>query len=188
MSGIGGGGSSPHTWGILIQGSRSSNQFRFIPTYVGHTAGEDQEATADAVHPHIRGAYYMVFVLPRIPGGSSPHTWGIRISIIHSRLLSRFIPTYVGHTLLRSSQAPGYSVHPHIRGAYLDTETIGLDGAGSSPHTWGIRRGPARLRLPDRFIPTYVGHTGGVDEGHAVGRFIPTYVGHTGPFCLASTF
>ena len=70
-------GSSPHTWGILSSPSNPFITFRFIPTYVGHTAylcplwgscrfiptyvGHTNSATrptwGSSVHPHIRGAY-----------------------------------------------------------------------------------------------------------------------------------
>ena len=73
--------------------------------------------------------------------------------------------------------------------------------SGSSPHAWGIRRS-VRLRrscspvhphtrgaydrlkktglVHFRFIPTRVGHTGGLNRVHLISvRFIPTRVGHT---------
>ena len=73
-----GSGSSPHTWGILLNGGISHTVFRFIPTYVGHTACSWANRTASA--------------------GSSPHTWGILDHAILSGQRFRFIPTYVGHT------------------------------------------------------------------------------------------
>ena len=112
----------------------------------------------------------------------------------------RFIPTYVGHTLVVVMPVVSASVHPHIRGAY--------SLAFCSP-----------IQV-HRFIPTYVGHTAsssgtentisvhphirgaydsecvnlvrvggssphtwGIRSGQGQGlislRFIPTYVGHT---------
>ena len=52
-----------------------------------------------------------------------------------------------------------YAVHPHIRGAYAALPRQQLIFPGSSPHTWGIPLLGLRMLLPDRFIPTHVGHT-----------------------------
>ena len=93
-----GDGSSPHTWGI--QGARPARRrfLRFIPTYVGYTFVAAPVFTAAAVHPHIRGAYQFPRPVPVPHIGSSPHTWGIRCSTAPTIDISRFIPTYVGHT------------------------------------------------------------------------------------------
>ena len=50
-------GSSPHTWGIPFHGFVDTRPFRFIPTYVGHTASAAWVHGDASVHPHIRGAY-----------------------------------------------------------------------------------------------------------------------------------
>ena len=86
----------------------------------------------------------------------------------------------MGHTISPVRCARRWTVHPHIRGAYIDRV-----GGGNSPR---------------RFIPTYVGHTRTIFplamvasvHPHIRGaygcirladkenlRFIPTYVGHT---------
>ena len=153
-------GSSPHTWGI----PRQPRQRRPLKT----------------VHPHIRGAYKSWLARNANNYGSSPHTWGIqRPRPLHQKF-PRFIPTYVGHTLIRSikrssstvhphirgaygpdspRRASVRAVHPHIRGAYRFGRSFNAKPFGSSPHTWGIPvRGPGRL-VSLRFIPTYVGHT-----------------------------
>ena len=52
-----------------------------------------------------------------------------------------------------------YAVHPHLRGAYAALPRQQLIFPGSSPHTWGIPLLGLRMLLPDRFIPTHVGHT-----------------------------
>ena len=114
--------------------------------------------------------------------------------------MSRFIPTYVGHTAFGPQNAPAGSVHPHTRGAYTGSSRNVNSKIGSSPHTWGIRSPYPAAVPPGRFIPTYVGHAynrtrlyifnpvhphirgayvcapihTGSDQ-----RFIPTYVGHT---------
>ena len=98
---LGGGGSSPHTWGIPQSRRLQPAPARFIPTYVGHTPHPVEIPSSAAVHPHIRGAYKKPCCVGAQQGGSSPHTWGILIlpAVQHQR--PRFIPTYVGHTLDR---------------------------------------------------------------------------------------
>ena len=132
----------------------------------------------------------------------------------------RFIPTYVGHTSSPGPYQFHISVHPHLRGAYaaLPRQQLIFPGSsphtwgirlwqagcighgGSSPHTWGIHGACSDFSCIDRFIPTYVGHTGsahvfcpplpvhphirGVYDHLDLGivgpaRFIPTYVGYT---------
>ena len=51
-------------------------------------------------------------------------------------------------------------VHPHIRGAYISRRSQNSCDTGSSPHTWGIQVWPMPQNQLNRFIPTYVGHTG----------------------------
>ena len=134
-------GSSPHTWGIHRIEPECQLQDRFIPTYVGHTKPAPPSSLPTAVHPHIRGAYWIhsFFVPPSV--GSSPPTWGIRSVSARSSARSgsspptwgilselgpehwkiRFIPTYVGHT--------------------SEIRRTGLQEFGSSPPTWGIPSG-----------------------------------------------
>ena len=178
-------GSSPHTWGIPASALFCSTGFRFIPTYVGHTGQHPRLFPEPPVHPHIRGAYGQGHapcvsenaVHPHIRGayppavgwslhlhGSSPHTWGIRCRENHRICSTRFIPTYVGHTVSRILPGGMISVHPHIRGAYWVSKMQETLEDGSSPHTWGILGRGACDRGGDRFIPTYVGHTRGDSE------------------------
>ena len=51
------------------------------------------------------------------------------------------------------------AVHPHIRGAYIWPANSSAAFFGSSPHTWGIPASETGTHSPQRFIPTYVGHT-----------------------------
>ena len=110
----------------------------------------------------------------------------------------------MGHTRTILPDAIVASVHPHIRGAYFMPFRMLLHQPGSSPHTWGIPHNLHPRFIPQRFIPTYVGHTGlpqrpesgrsvhphirGAYSGGATTptrlRFIPTYVGHTPNFFL----
>ena len=51
------------------------------------------------------------------------------------------------------------SDHPRIRGEHPIKPPIGGDGMGSSPHTRGARRRPARPSNPAGIIPAYAGST-----------------------------
>ena len=132
-------GSSPHTWGILLTHKYMTARCRFIPTYVGHT-----ESNQLVLH---------------LINGSSPHTWGILPLSDGKTARTRFIPTYVGHTQCLFLARGKFAVHPHIRGAYRFFVWENVPGAGSSPHTWGIRNDGISVPGKFRFIPTYVGHT-----------------------------
>ena len=74
-------GSSPHTWGIPLDLTRQQFSGRFIPTYVGHTAADENFCKDGTVHPHIRGAYFLIRSGCQDNTGSSPHTWGIPLSV-----------------------------------------------------------------------------------------------------------
>ena len=112
-------GSSPHTWGILLQFTPTQSSPRFIPTYVGHTKNCFTMQQTPPVHPHIRGAYLSL--------------------CFQAAHIVRFIPTYVGHTSWRCSTGYPRAVHPHIRGAYSPHHGGQVTHHGSSPHTWGIQ-------------------------------------------------
>ena len=93
-------GSSPHTWGILQSIERQRFALWFIPTYVGHTRPSRRPRRGAPVHPHLRGAYLLDTRQSFRAAGSSPHTWGIQAGAAINARSRRFIPTYVGHTLL----------------------------------------------------------------------------------------
>ena len=159
------------------------HEWRFIPTYVGHTTSGNQPMKLAPVHPHIRGAYPPQSNTKYINNGSSPHTWGIRFPfwllfsgqrfiptyVGHTPVFTaaafagRFIPTYVGHTGRTTENRRQIPVHPHIRGAYCPEVGDILETIGSSPHTWGILKHTCTVVYPARFIPTYVGHTNRMD-------------------------
>ena len=152
-------GSSPHTWGILIEVCKTVCLERFIPTYVGHTRPWYHIRNQHSVHPHIRGAYSSRRDTTSPLIGSSPHTWGIPVASDPLLEAVRFIPTYVGHTCRCCPGPATRSVHPHIRGAYCLAPRKRVRSLGSSPHTWGILFRRVQQRQHLRFIPTYVGHT-----------------------------
>ena len=132
-------GSSPHPWGIRQQVWFSCRQ--------------------DAVHPHIRGEYlqFESFYTPQY--GSSPHPWGIRHCVPCRPCRVRFIPTSVGNTLFSRLLIWMVTVHPHIRGEYIQLDAHPLFARGSSPHPWGIRPRCGCPSARQRFIPTSVGNT-----------------------------
>ena len=173
---------------------------RFIPTYMGYTGCSTCKKALFAVHPHIRWVYFRSCAGFYSRRGSSTHTWGIPVPPARTSSTYRFIPTYVGHTAFGPQNAPAGSVHPHTRGAYTGSSRNVNSKIGSSPHTWGIHGACSDFSCIDRFIPTYVGHTGsahvfcpplpvhphirGVYDHLDLGivgpaRFIPTYVGYT---------
>ena len=131
-------GSSPRTWGRLVKPVYGFAEDRFIPTHVGQTWVEPFLKEAVSVHPHARGADYTLrfdklllyrFIpthvgqtgLPRKAAngqfGSSPRTWGRRLS--------------------RRSFTSWWPVHPHARGADGRVPCAGGLPCGSSPRTWG---------------------------------------------------
>ncbi len=132
---------------------------RFIPTYVGNTSGSGVKKGIKTVHPHIRGEYVSCAGSRGFNGGSSPHTWGIRVHDAPTRDSCRFIPTYVGNTCGATTESTSPPVHPHIRGEYLLNICHTRQPDGSSPHTWGIRGSHSDPDAPAGFIPTYVGNT-----------------------------
>ena len=130
----------PHIRGAYLHAAHPGRPYwRFIPTYVGHTAPTTATPPPPPVHPHIRGAYCTSTPLSVIFSGSSPHTWGILAGGVAHHSFSRFIPTHVGHTRI-------YNV-------------VAAVAPGSSPHTWGIPVIAHHSSAQARFIPTYVGHT-----------------------------
>ena len=129
---------------------------------MGHTFPQIIQIRGTTVHPHIRGAYFAIASFCSLVIGSSPHTWGILALDVIQQGQGRFIPTYVGHTSLCTPATSAGSVHPHIRGAYHVDLWLQKDSFGSSPHTWGIPIGEGFSQGIQRFIPTYVGHTHGM--------------------------
>ena len=91
-------GSSPHTWGTQQMRRCGIPEFRIIPTYVGNTASLRAGCSDSPDHPHIRGEHAATLQCQDAYTGSSPHTWGTRVSRNHALKYWRIIPTYVGNT------------------------------------------------------------------------------------------
>jgi len=109
-------GSSPRTWGTLLDIPRVRQCLRFIPTYMGNAALIKRELGREAVHPHVHGERRTVKREPSRANGSSPRTWGTRHRLMDNRLRLRFIPTYMGNALDVLGDYPVLQVHPHVHG------------------------------------------------------------------------
>ena len=131
----------------------SSPSFLYLPTSVGHTPLPSRPSTPSVVHPHARGAYQLKWRFWTPYNGSSPPTWGIRCSTAPTIDISRFIPTYVGHTGVEVGLPWLGPVHPHIRGAYVAWKRNQEISYGSSPHTWGILNFNANHQRPPTVHP-----------------------------------
>ena len=114
-------GSSPHTWGTLVPPANQSRERQ--------------------VHPHTRGEHQRPYPLISEACGSSPHTWGTPLAILPHFVCVRFIPTHVGNTPTSTPMKTLPTVHPHTRGEHRVSLWNGQCNCGSSPHTWGTRRG-----------------------------------------------
>ena len=88
-----------------------------------------------------------------------PHAWGILPYLTSRYVRGRFIPTCVGNTVRFMPQAPGKSVHPHVRGEYRALPLTMAVSSGSSPRAWGILFLRPLGQGGRRFIPTCVGTT-----------------------------
>ena len=134
-------GSSPRAWGLLNISLFHPPNNRFIPTCVGLTQQHLRIRHPSAVHPHVRGAYFDEHKAGRPVDGSSPRAWGLPIQADERVHDHRFIPTCVGLTRSGPYRPSRWSVHPHVRGAYVSVPDPLSPGNGSSPRAWGLRPG-----------------------------------------------
>jgi len=195
---------------------------RAIPTCVGTTGSKKALRRSYSGHPHMRGDYDSPPGWGGPDPGPSPHAWGLPPAFAFwcrgwwaiptcvgttadgEEILGqdRAIPTCVGTTLPEEELIRRITGHPHMRGDYLILRAQDPDGAGPSPHAWGLPPGLLESASASRAIPTCVGttvdgngdpaehhgpspHAWGLLEGgnrRVVGkRAIPTCVGTTGP-------
>ena len=134
-------------WSSLVAGAGSSHTFRYLG-----------RGSHDPVHSHGCGTYDHT---PQRSGGSygsSPHPWDLQTRTEGRYVTERFIPTYVGSSLVFVSSEPTELIHPHACGTYTLGSLWQGVGSGSSPRLWDIRRARRRCLLGCRFIPTSVGH------------------------------
>ena len=111
-------GSSPRMWGIHINHLTWGEAFRFIPTHVGNTNGQQVMGGQRTVHPHACGEYYMDKSGGNQSRGSSPRMWGIQRARKIGHGAARFIPTHVGNTRTPAHNILLLTVHPHACGEY----------------------------------------------------------------------
>ena len=71
-------GSSPHTRGARVSGSRRARGAGIIPAYAGSTARKGAARGWYGDHPRIRGEHVLFLGCDRVEAGSSPHTRGAR--------------------------------------------------------------------------------------------------------------
>ena len=116
-------------------------------------------SAAPSVHPHMRGEYGPRHSFHDYCFGSPPHAWGIRHRAGWHWGAYRFTPTCVGNTTPCRASSKEQTVHPHMRGEYVEPDGC-FDGVtGSPPHAWGIQGETCRNLIKTRFTPTCVGNT-----------------------------
>jgi len=118
------------------------------------------------VHPHVHGERLARGHALTSSGGSSPRTWGTRVTTISCSSRVRFIPTYMGNAGIMSDPNRPSTVHPHVHGERTTPGTYTWEVPGSSPRTWGTRCVGIVGVYRHRFIPTYMGNAaeGGRDQ------------------------
>ena len=177
-------GSPPRGWG-----KRHSRLTALAPGPVHpHAGGENESAPLSlsslAVHPHAGGENHAFLRHHLALIGSPPRGWG---KLAASRLVlafARFTPTRVGKTrrIGGSWRAAWFTptrvgktisdrvtdqrttVHPHAGGENKTAPTIFKSNFGSPPRGWGKLDFIKAQRDRNRFTPTRVGKTPGLDR------------------------
>ena len=86
----------------------------------------------------MRGEYEGEVIRGWSLGGSPPHAWGILVDGLRQPRRQRFTPTCVGNTAEGAEIIRRRSVHPHMRGEYINGIVGQVTRYGSPPHAWGI--------------------------------------------------
>ena len=154
-------GSSPRSWGTRQVQVVDRPIHRFIPTLVGNTSPSGARDSIAPVHPHARGEHAVPRTTCRMYHGSSPRSWGTRLTPPAMEDAHRFIPTLVGNTSIRCMPSCSAPVHPHARREHSRMAAMSGSSFGSSPRSWGTLSGNVGCDPRRRFIPTLVGKTGG---------------------------
>ena len=134
-------GSSPHTRGARLIVPAAYTGLRIIPAYAGSTFAVLAMPAVGRDHPRIRGEHVRGLLSRHAHGGSSPHTRGALLRLLHSRARRGIIPAYAGSTRRGS---------PRLAVA-----------AGSSPHTRGAPAEGDLAQAGGGIIPAYAGSTPG---------------------------
>jgi len=130
-------GSSPRMWGTPTMRLLNLSCRWFIPTHVGNSHTNKYRPSARLVHPHACGELLSSRCLFRRRNGSSPRMWGTQYQDGISFAHSRFIPTHVGNSWVRSGGSCQRVVHPHACGELFQFAGFDWKLDGSSPRMWG---------------------------------------------------
>ena len=152
-------GPSPRAWGSRHRRGHHHLLPRSIPTCVGLTSTASTKTRRPAVHPHVRGAHWVIGGRPGGRAGPSPRAWGSPALPLHRVHPGRSIPTCVGLTADLDNQPVPASVHPHVRGAHHTAAKSAYEEYGPSPRAWGSLSGYRWFKYGVRSIPTCVGLT-----------------------------
>ena len=152
-------GSSPHTRGAHLKPDYVDLVRGIIPAYAGSTPTHWWPPPERSDHPRIRGEHNTAASNALSFSGSSPHTRGALLRLLHSRARRGIIPAYAGSTPRPGAGQSPAADHPRIRGEHEGLADELLAFAGSSPHTRGARREPTRRKSQTRIIPAYAGST-----------------------------
>ena len=129
------------------------------PRAWGLRPGRGSRWSPGSVHPHVRGDYGLAHIRWTPATGPSPRAWGLlRVGGVRL-LLGRSIPTCVGTTGSCGAWPGSTSVHPHVRGDYIEEVAWTEREDGPSPRAWGLRPVRQRKHPQPRSIPTCVGTT-----------------------------
>ena len=157
--GLRGGGSSPHTRGLLVTTGFRGLSPGIIPAHAGFTCRPTSRPLTPRDHPRTRGVYRLVVEGGVAPRGSSPHTRGLHHRASRNRDRARIIPAHAGFTARQQGSSRAREDHPRTRGVYTPSITAVATHRGSSPHTRGLHGRLARNVLVLRIIPAHAGFT-----------------------------
>ena len=111
-------GSSPHTRGLLMEGSNMTATKGIIPAHAGFTGAGAGGRDVAGDHPRTRGVYGLMTVIDAQRNGSSPHTRGLRRPARLEVGQGGIIPAHAGFTRDRPRSARATRDHPRTRGVY----------------------------------------------------------------------
>ena len=152
-------GSSPRVWGTRHFFRRLAGCRGLIPTGVGNTRPGSLLARVPGAHPHGCGEHRLRNLYNQADRGSSPRVWGTRSARCWSIFSSGLIPTGVGNTVFRPSEARHLRAHPHGCGEHATDAPRFRAVRGSSPRVWGTLPYRPTTRPYRGLIPTGVGNT-----------------------------
>ena len=153
------GGSPPRVWGRHAGLPTRRSAGWFTPTGVGKTVALIYYTRGVQVHPHGCGEDLSGAPAPSAATGSPPRVWGRQPPANDIICWTRFTPTGVGKTSLRSSRSQRLAVHPHGCGEDRLDGPAARRTRGSPPRVWGRPRRWEAARACGRFTPTGVGKT-----------------------------